>query len=70
MRNGIAFARYAALELLASRLTCTSLFGHGAPIDRSGPDDPDAGRGVCFGLRPERLICRETRGNEIGLAAA
>ncbi len=28
--------------------TCTSLFVHGSPVDRSGADDPDAGRGVCL----------------------
>jgi hypothetical protein len=39
----------AALDLsLASQRTCTSLFVHGAPFDRSGTDDPDAGRGVCL----------------------
>jgi hypothetical protein len=32
----------------ASRRTCTSLFVHGPPVDRSGTDDPDACRGVCL----------------------
>jgi hypothetical protein len=27
---------------------CTSLFVHGSAVDRSGTDDPDAGRGVCL----------------------
>ena len=39
----------AALDLsLASQGTCSSLFVDGSPVDRSGTDDPDAGRGVCI----------------------
>ena len=33
----------------------------GAPVDRSGTDDPDAGRGIVFAIRSERLLCRAAR---------
>jgi hypothetical protein len=39
--------RCCSRSVLASQRTCTSLFGDGSPVDRSGTVDPDAGRGEC-----------------------
>jgi hypothetical protein len=50
----------AALE--ASQRTFASLFVDGSAVDRSGVDDPDAGRGVClcalFGAGPPGSFSR------------
>jgi len=40
--------RRCSRSVLASQRTCPSLFGDGSPVDRSGTDDPDAGRRVCL----------------------
>lgn len=37
-----------ALDLSWLRSDCTSLFVDGSAVDRSGTDDPDAGRGICL----------------------
>jgi hypothetical protein len=56
--------RHCSRSFLASPRTCTALFVDGSSIDRSGTDDPDAGRGVCLcDPRSERLICREVQVN-------
>src|SRR3954452_5706022 len=40
--------RYCSRSFLAPQRTCTSLFVHRSAVDRSGTDDPDAGRGICI----------------------
>ena len=40
--------RYCSRSVLASQRTGSSLFVDGSPVDRSGADDSDAGRGVCL----------------------
>src|SRR5205085_11222795 len=47
-RSSGAEDRYCSRSFLAPQRTCTSLFVHGSAVDRSGTDDPDAGRGICL----------------------